>query len=193
MKRTLSVLLIVASALMGCGEDNCPTLSGGIAYCLQPPATGPMLSALQQVSIQWGERREVLLARIENGPGGLVFVGLTPLGQTVLVLTWDGDRVRATWPPATRPPIEPAVLVALLQIALWPVEAIRPGLPAVVVMEESGSERRLARDARTLLSVRRTDQEAPYNSFAIELPAAGLSVRVTALADETGGLIGVTE
>lgn len=178
--------LPIALLLAGCGEENCPALPGGIAYCLQVPASGPRLAALQHVVIEANGHREILLARIENGDNKFVFVGLTPLGQTVLTLTWDGKQARAAWPPGMQPRIEPAVLVAMMQMALWPVEVTRRGLPSHADWREDAGRLRLSVDGRAVAEIERRGPAAPYDSIALTLPVAQLVLNITTLPEEDG-------
>lgn len=176
--------LLLATLLVGCGGENCPTLPGGVAYCLQPSASGPEFSALQQVVLEVNGQREILLARIENSKQRLAFVGLTPLGQTVLSLTWDGQRTRASWLPGAQPRIEPAALVALLQLALWPADATRRGLSPEAEWVKNGNGLRLSVDGRSLVEIDRTGEGAPFDTIAISLPTVRLRFDITTLPEE---------
>lgn len=177
------VFLLIA-LLAGCGSERCPTLPGGVSYCLQPPASGPSFSALQQVLIGEGEQQETLLARIENGPERLTLVGLTPLGQTVLTLTWDGKHIAATELPGLQPHINPAMLVAVLQLALWPQDAVRAGLPDNVVWQDDANGGQLLRRGESLLTIHRTGQTAPYETLSIALPSAKLILNIRTLPND---------
>lgn len=178
------LVTLITALLAGCGEENCPALPGGITYCLQTPGSGPKLAALQHVVIEANGHRDVLLARIENGNDKFVFVGLTPVGQTVLTLTWDGKQARAAWPPGVEPRIAPAALVAMMQMALWPVEVTRRGLPRHAVWQEDAGRLRLSVDGQAVVEIERRGQTAPYDSIALALPAARLGLNITTLPEE---------
>lgn len=180
--RFLALPLIVL--LAGCGSERCPTLPGGVNYCLRSPASGPSFSVLQQVVIGEGEQQETLLVQIENGPERLALVGLTPLGQTVLTLTWDGKHIAAKGPFGVQPHVNPAVLVAVLQFALWPQDAVRAGLSGNVAWENSATGGQLIRRGESLLTIRRTGQTAPYETLSIALPPAKLILNIRTLSDE---------
>lgn len=175
-------LLIVI--LTGCGSERCPTLPGGVSYCLQSPASGPNFSALQQVVIGEGEQQETLLAHVENGPERLTLVGLTPLGQTVLTLTWDGKHIAVNKPPGMQPHINPAVLVAILQLAMWPQDAVHSGLPDSVVWKDDADGGHLLRRGESLLTIHRTGQTAPYETLSITMPPAKLILNIHTLPDD---------
>ena len=176
--------LILVSLLTACGSDRCPTLPGGVSYCLQPPASGPAFSVVQQVVIVEGEQQETLLAFIENNPRRLALVGLTPLGQTVLTVTWDGKHIVASGPPGTGARIKPAVLVAVLQFGLWPPDAVRAGLPDNVVWKEGATDGQLTRQGKSLLTLRRTGQAVPYDTLSIALHPAKLLMNIHTLTED---------
>jgi len=177
------VLLLVA-LLTACAINSCPTLPGGVSYCLQSPASGPSFSAVQQVVIGEGEQQETLLAYIENNPRRLALVGLTPLGQTVLRVTWDGKHIVASGPPGMGPPINPAVLVAVLQFGLWPADAVRAGLPDNVVWKEGATDGQLTRQGKSLLTLRRTGQAVPYDTLSVALQPAKLLIDIHTLTED---------
>jgi Protein of unknown function (DUF3261) len=178
-----SILFLVA-LLSACAINRCPTLPGGVSYCLQSPASGPSFSVVQQVLIGEGDRQETLLAYIENNPQQLALVGLTPLGQTVLRVTWDGTQIVASGPPGMGPPINPAVLVAVLQFGLWPPDAVRAGLPDNVVWKEGATDGQLTRQGKSLLILRRTGQAVPYDTLSFALPPAELLINIHTLAKD---------
>ncbi|MGD8631171.1 MAG: DUF3261 domain-containing protein [Gammaproteobacteria bacterium] len=176
--------LILVSLLTACGSDRCPTLPGGVNYCLQSPASGPSFSVLQQVVTGEGEQQETLLAFIENNPRRLALVGLTPLGQTVLTVTWDGKHIVASGPPGTGARIKPAVLVAVLQFGLWPQDAVRAGLAEDVIWNDDGADGQLVSQGVSLLTIHRTGQAAPYDTLSITLHPAKLLMNIHTLTDE---------
>jgi len=176
--------LLLVALLTACAINRCPTLPGGVSYCLQSPASGPSFSVVQQVVIGVGEQQETLLAYIENSPQRLALVGLTPLGQTVLRVTWDGKHIVASGPPGMGPPIDPAVLVAVLQFGLWPPDAVRAGLPDNVVWKDGATDGQLTRQGKSLLTLRRTGQAVPYDSLSVTLQPAELLINIHTLTED---------
>jgi hypothetical protein len=176
--------LFLVVLLTACAINRCPTLPGGVSYCLQSPASGPSFSVVQQVVIGEGERQETLLAYIENNLQRLALVGLTPLGQTVLRVTWDGKHMVASGPPGMGPAIDPAVLVAVLQFGLWPPDAVRAGLPDDVVWKEDATDGQLTRQGKSLLTLRRTGRAVPYDTLSVALQPAELLINIHTLTDD---------
>jgi hypothetical protein len=176
--------LLLVVLLTACAINRCPTLPGGVSYCLQSPASGPAFSVVQQVVIGEGGQQETMLAYIENNPQRLALVGLTPLGQTVLRVTWDGSHIVASGPPGIGPSINPAVLMAVLQFGLWPPDAVRAGLPDNVAWEDGATGARLTRQGKSLLTLRRTGQAVPYDSLSVALQPAKLLINIHTLTED---------
>lgn len=177
-------VLFLAVLLTACGSERCPTLPGGATYCLQPPALAPSFSVLQQIAIDEGERQETLLAYLENDPQRFMLVGLTPLGQTVLTVTWDGTHVTASGTPGVWSNMNPSVLVAVLQFGLWPDDAIRAGLSDDVVWKTEATEGELLRQGTALLTVHRTGKTIPFDTVTMALHPAKLLLNIHTLTDE---------
>ena len=177
--------LLFLALLASCALNRCPTLPGGVSYCLQSPASGPSFSAVQQVVIGEGGQQETLLAYIENNPQRLALVGLSPLGQTVLRVTWDGEQIVASGPPGMGPPVNPAVLVAVLQFGLWPADAVRAGLPENAVWKDGATNGQLSCQGKSLLTLHRTGQAAPYDTLSVTLQPAELLINMHTLTEET--------
>lgn len=152
--------LLLGMLLMGC-DDRCPTLPGGTQYCLQAPSTSPVFNVLQRVTFTTPERTDTMLMQIESSPQKLVLAGLTPLGQTLFTMQWDGHRTEASWAPGIKPPIEASTLIALIQMAQWP----QNGEPGNIVIQREG-------------------KQAPYDRLHIELPDATLQLDIQTLPEE---------
>lgn len=139
---TLIVLLLAACQAE---RPGCAGLPGGGAYCLQS-AAAPAFSTLQQSVLTVRGERVTMLARIESDPRGLRFAGMTPLGQTLMSVSWENGALRADLPPALAARFDPALLPALVQIAMWPAASVRAGLsPELELIEEEPNRRKLRR------------------------------------------------
>jgi hypothetical protein len=79
--------------------------------------------------------------------------------------------------------LDPRVLPALVQFALWPEEALRPALGQGIRLESDGARRTLLRKGRPVWTVLREGAAPPYRSLLLENPALGMSVQITTLED----------
>lgn len=185
--------LLIACAtlwLAACGSDGarCTALPGGARYCLQTSAGLPPVDVQQQVDIAFGGldgRRETLIAQLEADADGVRFVATTPFGQKLLQLSDDNRELRVDLSLARG--LDPVLLLALVQIAGWPVERVRAGLaPTLEVLEvfETEGVRRVIRDSRDgkdLVVVRYTRGLPPHGDLRIELPTASVELTITNL------------
>ena len=73
--------------------------------------------------------------------------------------------------------MRPSLLIALLQLAQWPADAVRAGLQAPLTLEERADQRRIIfRDEATLT----IDYlgEAPHRRMHLTIPAADLELDI---------------
>lgn len=182
--------LLVALLISGCasappGCAHLPLASGSVPanvrYCLQPTTAAPTFVVQQSISLRVGERQETLLADLENNATGLVFTGLSPLGLTLFQASYDNHAVRSAHPAEPRLP--PELLLAVLQLALWPKEAVQRGLEVNAMIEDQPTERRIMLNDQLLLRVLHDGTAPPYRRLAIELPALRLTLDIEALPD----------
>lgn len=176
--------VVLASALFGltaCSDNEtpCATLIGGGSFCLQHTTVLAPFETQQKVEARFRGRRETIIAEIENDTTGLHFVGLTPFGHTLLQVSYDNREAHATIAPDRR--ISPALLIALLQIALWPADSIRAGLEAPLTLEESGGQRRIVNQGETTLSIDYIGERPPYRRMILSLPAADIELDIETL------------
>ena len=180
----LLILLALAQTACQPAPPNCARFPGTGTYCLQTE-TGPAFSTLQHSVLTVGEQRFTLLTRIENDDSGLRFAGMTPLGQTLLNVSWENGVLRADLPPKFAARLDPAWLPALLQIALWPVESVRAGLSPELDLVEENAGRRLrqtgAGEARDLLKIS-WEGDLPYHRLRIEFTESPARFRLDARA-----------
>jgi len=183
---SLAVVLMIAgcaSAPPGC--TRLPLASGNvpanIGYCLQSTASAPAFVVQQRITLRFGERQETLIADLENNAAGLIFTGLSPLGLTLFQASYDNHAVRSTH--AAEPRLPPELLLAVLQLALWPKEAVQRGLEVSAMIEDQLTERRITVNDQLWMRVRHDGTPPPYRRLVIELPAVRLNLEIEALPD----------
>lgn len=186
--RLIFLLLISLTSLFltACAPaaPGCANLPGGGSYCLQNGA-GPNFSTLQQSVLTAGKQRMTLLTRIENDARGLRFAGMSPLGQTLLFVSWENGILRADLPPEMAARLDPALFPAMVQIAMWPVEAVRAGLsPELELIAEPNRRRLRPKDAGSDSDILDISWEGnlPYQRLQIVAPA-GMRIDARALDD----------
>lgn len=177
-----------AFLLGGCtGGTRCPALPDGLHYCLQDSAAVTPFDAFQSIHVEGPGIDLRLIAALEVDSAGMRMVGLTPMGQRVLETVFDNHTLRA---PAidAEGGIDAGALLALVQLALWPAHAVRPGLPEGWQLDETDGRRRVLHDdGRTGIDIQRTGSAPRWTAIELSLPAAGLRVQVRDLDAATDG------
>lgn len=184
MRLILTAISGLALLLAACqpAPPGCARLPGGGSYCLQS-TDGPAFATLQQSLLSAGSQRLTLLTRIESDSRSLRFAGITPLGQTLLNVSWENGALRADLPPALADRLDPALLPALVQLATWPVASVRAGLSADLELIDEPQRRRLRRPGseEDLLDIS-WEGNLPYQRLRIAAPG-GLAIDARAVVD----------
>lgn len=181
----LTFAALAALLLCACTGDagNCIRLPAGARYCLvQGP--WPEFSAEQAATVNFREKSMHLITRVQAGPQGLHFAGLTPLGQTLIQVSWENGALRADMPPALADRLDGTLFPALLQIATWPAEEVRKGLPEGLALMEEVDRRTISDGRQDILTVSWEGKTLPYQRLRFDAPAAGLSIDVRTLDEE---------
>lgn len=184
-RRKLAIPLLLAISACGERDPHCADLFGGGTYCLQPSTAVAAFEAQQKVDLWIDGRRDTLIVEFEVDGAGLRLVGLTPLGHKIVQLNYDNRAVTATTLPADSR-LSPALLVAMLQLALWPAEAVRAGLEAPLTLEEGADRRRILNRGEPAVTIERTGSQPPYRrlQFAVQGAAIELSIETLSAVPE---------
>jgi hypothetical protein len=177
--RSLSLAAVLLAAGCADSDPRCASLPGGGRYCLQATTGIEAFDVQQSVAILFEGRRETMIAQLEADADGVRFVGLTPFGQKLVQLSFDNREVKADTVSATR--FDPALLLAIVQIAMWPIERVRDGLDDSMTISESESEREIARDGKRIVIVKYTRDRPPLGDLSIGFPEAALEFAITKL------------
>lgn len=180
-----ALLLTVLLALGACSEDksesSCPRLFGDGRYCLQPTTGLTPFNAQQKIDIRFRDRRDTLIAEVEVDQSGMHLVALTPFGQTLLQANFDNRVASATKTPDER--LNPTLLIALLQLSLWPAESVQKGLQLPLTLIDEPGRRLIADGEETLLSIEYTGNMPPYRRLRLTIPAADLEIDIETLPE----------
>lgn len=140
-------------------------LLGGCARPLQSPATAPATlapldaitprSASQVLYAAFGARAVTLRTALELDAAGLRVVGVTATGQRLFTASWDGQRIDAEKSPLVPGEVDPARVLADVQLALWPLAPVREafGAAGLDVSEPFAGVRRVLRGGRLVAEV----------------------------------------
>lgn len=149
------VLAIACGLLAACSGRTPRGTDAPAAFELRlPPASlGHDLALQQQLRYSTGQEQHTLDALLEV-ESNEVRLDLQATGQTALRLRWDGrtlDQHRASWLPRS---VSGEQILSDLQLANWPVAAIRAALPSGWSLAEDGTTRVLRDRDATVVTVR---------------------------------------
>jgi hypothetical protein len=132
--------------------------------------------AQQKIDVSINNQHETMIAQIESDSENLRFVGLTPLGQKLIQVNYDNRTVTATTTSST--PLDPAMLIAMLQIALWPTDAVRLGLSTKLTLQETNNSRRILSGSNVLLTVNHIGTQLPYQQLHLTIPSLSIELDI---------------
>jgi hypothetical protein len=170
----------VSAALTSCTtivRPPCVALNAQASYCLQHPSALGEFTALQRVDFHWQDRTETTLTEIECDASTMRMAVLTPMGQKLLEVRYAPPRVEQLAGPASR--LDPAMLIALVQMALWPADNVQAGLRGPVEWRSGNGNRQLFVSGKPLVEME-FDGTLPYPerlTMRIESPRMQLDIR----------------
>lgn len=149
---------IAAALLAACanGPTARPAASAATTLPLLPPASlGAPLQAQQILHAAYGSDEATLQCVVDADSAVLSIVCLTALGQRVFTLSYDGRELKALRAPFAPDSIDPQRIVADLQLAYWPLEALQAAWQRAGygVSEPRPGLRRVIRDGRLFAEV----------------------------------------
>ncbi|OHX19087.1 hypothetical protein BI344_19440 [Chromobacterium sphagni] len=159
MRRTL---LLCLALLAGCQSIYAPQPRLP-PIALSPASLGASLSLAQRLSAgpldpRDGKPSPALDIQLEVDGDKLQLAGLA-LGQRILRLSWDGKTLQSQRSPLLPASVDEARIVRDIQLAYWPLPALRAALPADWSLDEQGGTRILSRQGEEV--VRIANQASP--------------------------------
>ncbi len=117
---------------------------------MAPATLGASVEVRQQITARFrGDTRSLQVA-LKVAPHDLTLIGLTAVGQRLFTLSWNGGETTLVSPVDELEDIDPARILADLQLAYWPLPALRAALPDDLRLEQYGTARTLWRDGELL-------------------------------------------
>lgn len=129
MNRWLWLAVFVLISLTGCSSTPCVRWPGSARWCAAPlPAEPPFRRSEEIVSADARGEQLQVLASTEWSPSLFTQVVLTPFGQRLYRLQYDGQKI--SFDAGLLPvPIQPEQTLLDAQLMLWPITLLRPQLP----------------------------------------------------------------
>jgi hypothetical protein len=178
---SFSLLLATAACSIGEREGQCAALIGGGRYCLQSSATIAPFEVQQKVEVRFRGKQETMIVELEVDAAGMRFVGLTPFGHSLVRASYDNRTATATQSVDTR--LSAILLIAMLQIALWPSDVLRAGLEAPLRLEEKDGQRRILMRDDVTLTINYIGTQPPYQRITLDIEGAAIQLDIETLPE----------
>lgn len=122
---------------------------------LLSPAEAGFEDTLVQ-SVTWSHGRTSVQAQVvtEVTPQAVHLVALSPLGQRVLALSWDGVHLKSEMNAALPKDFPAELMLRDFQLTFWPLEAIRRALPPGWRLVSKGRERTVFHGVEQVIHIR---------------------------------------
>ena len=155
-----------------------------VFFILQPPDRGPEFNALQKVSIssQSGQHEDFLVA-VENDRVSFRLALFDSFGQTLLTLRLDDADIATSVRVPLGPNLDPRRILGLIQLSLWPVDALRQGLGEGERLLEKSSRREIWKYDKVILQIETEGKQVPFRKILIESPVEGWRLDITTLEE----------
>lgn len=160
---------------------RCQYLTSSSQYCLQPSAVMPTYDVQQKIEIFFKDQHETMITELVVNDAGMQLVGLTPFGHKIVHVSYNNVKANILLSPSKK--LDPVLILALIQLATWPADAVRLGTNDALMLEESRGYRRYMVDDQLVLSVHYLNLEAPHQKIHIAMPAVGLTLEMENLPD----------
>jgi hypothetical protein len=188
-----ALLLAAPFLLVACSatDPRCAALPDVGTYCLQATTAVAPFAARQKVEVSFDARRETMIVQIEVDSEKMRFAGLTPFGLTLIEADYDNRAPRAEKMPADG--FDAAALFSLLQIALWPLDAVRAGFTtAPVEVNDAYGVRSIFAEGEEAFRVRRVGDAPPFDEIEINYPSLRAALRIRTLDSDDRGQNGLS-
>lgn len=181
MRRFVALTVLAVALLTACAPEspNCARLPGGARYCLQTSEGVVPFEVQQKIDVAFNGRRETMIAQVEVDAAGMRFAGLTPLGQRLLQASFADGEVRADGVALEK--LDPALLLALIQLASWNAERVQAGLGGSAELVETEEGRRVVKEGRVVLHIGYTRGRPPTGDVEVGLPGTDVEFRIVTL------------
>lgn len=142
-KRYSALIVQIALVLLLSGCSPLPSLHLSSPALLPPASFGQTLQASQQLEAIVDEEPQQLLIAFAVDNQQLRVTGLTPSGQRLLSINYDGQQTQTSGSHWLPDELDPRMILAQLQLAYWPLDTLQANYPAPWRVTETAEQRQL--------------------------------------------------
>ena len=182
--RAQRLKLLLLLPFLGCAALKPRPLDPGL-FLLQPQAAGVELSVTQALVFSKGASRFESVAALEVGPEAVSLAGLGPMGNRMLALRWDGKKLEKESDPSLPPDLPLELILRDVQLAFWPVEAVREAIKGGGwTLEDEGLRRTLRKDGADVVRIRYDGPRRWHSNVIFEHISLGYRLDINTVEDE---------
>jgi hypothetical protein len=152
--------------LCGCAAFKPRPADPGLG--LLPPADAGFSADLTQaITLTKGGQAVEVMAVVEISPQAVKLAVLSPLGNRVLSLDWDGKTLKQERDPSLPKEFPAELILRDLQLALWAEEPLRRHLPRRWSLRAMPGRREFFKDGQSVISISTTDGVTEFDHAAL--------------------------
>lgn len=151
MPNARAFLLIAWLSLGGC--TLLPSSPPSTPALLPPASLGQSLQASQQLQAFFGQEQQQLLIALAVDEQQLRVTGLTPNGQRLLTIAYDGEHTQTEGDQWLPEELDPTLILTQLQLAYWPLATLQNHYSAPWSLSESEHQRQLLLDQIPVVTI----------------------------------------
>jgi hypothetical protein len=171
--------MVVGLAFAACvtPPKPAPTPGDEALLALSPASLGRELHLAQRVTFTRGATSMAIDAQLEADSSSLKLAAFA-LGQTVAKLSWDGVHLEETHSQRVPEAVTPARIMSDVQLAFWPEDAVRAGLPAGYALQVTPARRLVLHQDAPFIDVRYTGTGPVFPRIQLEHVAHGFTLLI---------------
>jgi hypothetical protein len=151
---------------------------------LKPADAGVTLELTQSLVFEKGGTRSESLAAIEVSPEAVAVVGLSPLGNRMLGLRWDGKNYEEERDPSLPKELPLKLILRDMMTAFWPLEAVKAKLPQGWSIEDELGCRTLFQDGHPVIRIHYDAADRWHGKTNFEHLTLGYRLEITPLPED---------
>ncbi len=130
LKNWLIILLLLGGCASSAGQqETSAVLAPNLRLTLPRPADmGKSIEAVQMITARHDGRDFTFEAHLSITPERVLLVGLDPMGQRVMTVTWRESGITVDASPFLPKEVRPGSMLADIVVLYWPEEAVRRSL-----------------------------------------------------------------
>jgi hypothetical protein len=178
---SLLTIALAACASLPAHRADCVAFTHGAGMCLLPPSALPAVEAAHLVQLDGANRHESFIGHLHIDHATQRMAALSLFGSHLFTVSWDGHAIDGG---AANAKLKPAMLVAMLQLAVADPAVLRTQLYGFALSEQTTPDhslRELRRHGQLAVRIERRGATLATSTLDISVPRAQLHLHLKPL------------